>query len=92
MRLDDKLFVNRYKSDCCSHLKVTDSAKCLECKDKPCTYVCPAGVYIWDEGEQKIVTAYEGCLECGTCRYACPYENIDWQNPRGGFGIQYKLG
>lgn len=56
------------------------------------TYICPAKVYSWSEEENLILTAYEGCVECGTCRYACPPHVIDWRNPRGGFGIQYKFG
>lgn len=90
--LDDKLFVNRYKAYKETHLKITDESKCLNCKDKPCTYICPAQVYAWSDLEQKILTAYEGCLECGTCRYGCTYKVIDWQNPKGGYGVQYKFG
>ncbi len=91
-KLDDKLFLNRYKSWKETHLRVTDPDKCLNCKDKPCTYICPAAVYGWNELEQRILTAYEGCVECGSCRYACTYKVIDWQNPKGGYGIQYKWG
>lgn len=90
--LEDKLFLNRYQPDKESHLKVIDQGKCLDCRDKPCTYICPARVYIWDEKEKEIKTAYEGCVECGTCRYGCAHDNISWHNPRGGFGILYKFG
>lgn len=90
--LDNKLFLNRYKSWKETHLKISDPDKCLECKDKPCTYICPAGVYGWNDLEKRILTAYEGCVECGSCRYACPYKVIDWRNPKGGYGIQYKWG
>ena len=40
----------------------------------------------------KIIIGYENCLECGTCRLACPYENISWKYPRGGFGVKYRYG
>lgn len=34
----------------------------------------------------------ERCVECGACRIVCPYGNIDWHYPRGGFGIVYRFG
>ncbi|MBU1208420.1 MAG: hypothetical protein KKH04_16085 [Proteobacteria bacterium] len=30
-----------------------------------------------------ISVAYEGCLECGSCRIGCPHLNIEWRFPRG---------
>ena len=32
------------------------------------------------------------CIECGTCRILCPYYNVSWKYPRGGFGVAYKFG
>ncbi|MEW6624267.1 MAG: 4Fe-4S dicluster domain-containing protein [Bacillota bacterium] len=90
--LEDKLFLNRYQPDKVSHLRVLNREKCVECRDKPCTYICPAKVYRWNDVEKIIETAYEGCVECGTCRYGCAHDNIEWKNPRGGFGIMYKYG
>jgi len=91
--LEDKLFLNRYQADKESHLKIRDPQVCLvDCQDKWCTFICPAKVYEWNKEEQAIVTAYEGCLECGTCRYGCLFGNILWTNPRGGFGVMYKFG
>lgn len=92
MKIEDKLYLNRYHSDKYSHLKIVDVLACLKCDLKPCTYICPAKVYEWNEEEKRILTSYEGCLECGSCRYACTFSVIDWRNPRGGFGVQYKLG
>ena len=90
--IEDKLYLNRYQPDNKSHLHVVNPDFCLkDCPTKICTFICPAKVYEWIEKEQKIAIAYEGCLECGTCRYACP-KNIDWENPRGGFGVQNKFG
>jgi ferredoxin like protein len=35
----------------------------------------------------------DGCLECGTCRVICTeYRNVEWEYPRGGFGILFKFG
>ena len=92
MRIEDKLFLVRFQPDTHSHIRLIDPDRCYECEKRPCTYVCPAKVYQWDERERKIKIAYEGCLECGTCIYADPYDNIDWKNPRGGFGVMYKYG
>lgn len=92
MKIEDKLYLNRFQTDKHSHLAVRNPDYCLnECKKKPCTYICPSKVYEWNDKDKKIIIAYEGCVECGTCRYACP-DNIDWRNPRGGFGILYKFG
>ncbi|MGC9358698.1 MAG: ferredoxin family protein [Anaerolineae bacterium] len=40
----------------------------------------------------KIQVAYQACVECGSCRVGCPYKNIGWQLPRGGYGVAYKFG
>ncbi|QGP92026.1 Ferredoxin-like protein FixX [Neomoorella glycerini] len=92
MRLEDKLFLNRYQTDKHPHLRIKDREVCRHCDGRPCTFICPARVYAWNEKEERIETAYEGCVECGTCRYGCAHDNIDWRNPRGGFGILYKYG
>ncbi|MHB8172820.1 MAG: ferredoxin family protein [Thermincolia bacterium] len=93
MKIDDKLFLNRFLPDSESHLKIISRGECLhDCMEKPCTIFCPSRVYSWDEEAKEIAVAYEGCVECGTCRYGCPFDNIDWRNPRGGFGIMYKYG
>lgn len=64
---------------------------CSSCKNKPCTFACPAGLYTLKDGE--ISFDYAGCLECGTCRVVCPYPRaISWQYPRGGFGIAFRYG
>lgn len=90
--LEDKLFLNRYQTDQQPHLRVLEREKCRDCQDKPCTYICPAKVYAWNEEKVIIETAYEGCVECGACRYGCAHDNIEWCNPRGGFGIMYRYG
>jgi ferredoxin-like protein FixX len=53
---------------------------------------CPAKVYTWEEAQQKIVVGYENCIECGAARMICPFNNIQWEPPRGGFGVNYKFG
>ncbi|MBC9785601.1 4Fe-4S dicluster domain-containing protein [Heliobacterium chlorum] len=91
--LEDKLFLVRFQPDDHSHIHINNKELCQhDCPDKPCTYICPAKVYEWNEEVKAINVGYEGCLECGTCRYGCPRDNIHWVNPRGGFGVMYKFG
>jgi len=73
-----------------AHIKV-DKEVCKTCRDKPCTYACPAGLYTLKDEEMSF--DYAGCLECGTCRAVCPYAGaITWSYPRGGFGVQFRFG
>lgn len=90
--MTDKLFTIRYKCDDDSHLKIKEAEACIRCKDKSCNTFCPAEVYEWD-GERKTThVAFENCVECGTCRIACPSDNISWVYPKGGYGISYRFG
>lgn len=90
VKIEDKLFANRFRPHGESHLAIIDPAVCLKCADRPCTTFCPAKVYSWDDN--RISIAFEGCLECGTCRIGCPFANIRWRYPKGGFGISHKFG
>jgi len=89
INIDNKLFLNTYNADTVSHLIIKDQVACTNCKEKPCTDFCPARVYEYKD--DKITVGFEGCLECGACRIACPHDNIDWNYPRGGFGVQFRL-
>ena len=91
-KLEDKLGLLTYKNDHQTHIKILDPKPCLGCKDKPCTTACPAGVYVWEESQKKIVVGYDNCIECGAARMLCPYNNIEWVPPRGGFGVSYIYG
>jgi ferredoxin like protein len=78
-----------------THITLKDAgadSPCLKCVDKPCTKVCPAKVYEWEEAHKKIVVNYENCVECGAARMICPYDNITFDWPAGGMGVKYKLG
>ena len=91
--IEEKLGLLTYKNDRQSHIAIPDPSMCLkDCKDKPCVSVCPAKVYDWDESKKKIVIGYENCIECGAARMICPFQNIKWEPPRGGFGVSYKYG
>jgi ferredoxin like protein len=88
--LADRLYKVKYKTDGLTHLKIKDQAVCLRCEYKPCIPRCPAQVYEWENDEIRV--AFENCLECGVCKIVCPYDNIDWEYPRGGFGVVWKFG
>ena len=89
VNIDDKLYLNRYVVDNIPHLKIIDSKICKTCKAKSCLTFCPAGVYKLEDNNLSL--SYEGCLECGACRIACCNNNIEWNYPRGGYGIAYRL-
>lgn len=71
---------------------VLDKAVCASCGAKPCTWACPARLYVLKDGE--ISFDYAGCLECGTCRAVCPHGDraVTWNHPRGGFGVLFRYG
>ena len=91
--VEEKLGTVSFKNDHQSHISIPDPKICSTlCKDKPCTTVCPAKVYQWEESQKKIVIGYENCIECGAARMICPFQNIKWVPPRGGFGVSFKYG
>lgn len=92
LNVEEKLFQNRYRVDTGrAHIAVRDAKTCVSCGGKACTVCCPAGCWrIDDSGGIELVV--DGCLECGTCRLICDQNNVDWNYPRGGFGILFKFG
>ena len=89
--IDDKLFSVKYTCDNQSHL-ILNQDKCLKCKEKYCTFICPANVYSWEPEEKTLLARYENCLECGACRIACDKRSIDWRYPKAGCGMGFKQG
>lgn len=90
--IEDRLYTVKYKDAGDSHLGVTDPAVCVEdCTTYECQSVCPADVWRAEAGEAPTI-AYENCLECGSCRFACPFENVEWEYPETGNGVSYKYG
>jgi ferredoxin like protein len=89
--IDDKLFTVKYKCDEETHLN-PDQEVCKKCKDRTCTYVCPANVYSWDEEQKKLLVGFENCLECGACRIACTSHTLEWKYPKAGYGVTFKYG
>jgi len=72
------------------HIKVNRDV-CQECTHKACTFVCPARCYQFNEEKDRIDFAYEACLECGTCLIVCDKGSLDWNYPKGGFGVRFRL-
>lgn len=92
VNIDEKIgCVKFYGDEEYVHLKIKDATLCEKCEKKPCLYFCPAFVYRLGE-KNKIIINYQACLECGSCRIGCPFKNILWDYPRGGFGVNYKFG
>ena len=93
LTLEDKLYLIKFKPDEESHLVITEMNTCIEkCGTRACTSFCPAGVYKWDPKNKTMIVNYEECIECGSCRIGCPFGNVEWRYPRGGFGVQYRYG
>lgn len=91
MSIPEKLGINKYELDeGHPHIQVNNEVCQKECGTKMCLFICPAAVYSEHNG---VVTAdWAGCVECGTCKAACPSEALQWEYPRGGFGIIYRYG
>lgn len=91
MNINEKLATLKYNKDEKSHL-IVDNEICKKCKNKVCLYVCPADVYSYNDDTDSITIRYENCLECGTCKIACPSKNIKWSYPSVQFGVKYRNG
>ena len=90
MNIADRLYRVRFNVDRDNpHIKVNNEI-CRECDNQVCLRVCPAEVYAVEDGE--ITVSYQGCLECGACRIACTLGGIEWQYPKGGFGVCLRFG
>ncbi len=92
MRVEDKLFYNRYLVDVGRpHIKVREHVSPSP-QLRAMLTACPARCYaLNDRGQVEI--AVDGCIECGTCRVICEKNgDIEWNYPRGGFGVLFKFG
>ena len=87
--IQDKLSNLKYNCKTKAHLKV-DLKKCAKCKEKTCTFICPANVYEYNKSINEITLQYENCLECGACRISCPKGAISWEYPSFGCGVIFK--
>ena len=93
IKVEEKLFQNRYRVDADRpHIRIKNASVCNErCATRQCAVCCPAGCWNVEDGKVSLMT--DGCLECGTCRIVCDeFGNVDWNYPRGGYGILFKFG
>ncbi len=90
LNLADKLYKVNFKRGPEAHITLKDESVCTSCVDKPCLNVCPFNVFILEDG--KTVVNWDSCGEMGACRVVCPYDNINWTYPAGGFGVSYTYG
>jgi ferredoxin like protein len=92
VKVEDKLYQNRYLVDAGRpHIRI----RAHEVPSRgllAMTRLCPAGCYsVTDSGQVEI--SADGCVECGTCRIVTAGTGeIEWNYPRGGFGVLYKFG
>jgi ferredoxin like protein len=82
-----KYFVDEQEA----HLQIIDPDVCLACDQQPCLSFCPVGAY-QRQADGRVALAFQSCVECGSCRIACPPNNVRWKYPRGGHGVAYKFG
>ncbi len=89
--IEDRLYTVKYQDPGESHLDVKVPDVCARCTTNDCVSVCPANV--WREGDDGVPhIAYENCLECSSCRFACTYDNVVWEYPETGAGVTFKMG
>lgn len=87
--IEARLGLVSFEIDKEKHIKVAASI-CKDCRDKPCLRFCPARRFTLEKEE--IIHDSEGCLECGSCKFACPKGAVEFSYPRGGFGVYYRYG
>lgn len=75
-----------------SNLDIESKATCRECETRFCEIICPAEVWVFEEGDNLPNIQWENCLECGACRIVCPENNIVWEHQEGGEGFAFKFG
>ena len=92
MTIEEKLALDAFKTDKESHIIINHALCRTQCDLRPCLTVCPAHLYSYNEETDEMVVEYAGCLECGTCRIACKANALEWNYPKGDYGIQYRFG
>src|SRR5579885_3021792 len=85
--IEERLELVRFKVDKTPHIRVR-TEECKGCDTTPCVFVCPAGLFELLGDEMHF--SYEHCLECGTCYVACERKAIEWEYPRGGWGVSFR--
>jgi len=91
MKIESRLALNKFDVDQQAHIRLKEEI-CAKCDHRVCITICPAECFKLKEDENKMVFAYEGCLECGSCRVACEKGSLEWDYPRGSFGVSFEYG
>ena len=83
-----------YNVDAHEHAHIiVDTDKYGACTHMMCVWGCPAQCYNFrDQGFETMKFVHEDCVECGTCFIMCTEGAVEWNHPRGGFGITYNQG
>ncbi|NQT74475.1 MAG: 4Fe-4S binding protein [Chloroflexi bacterium] len=89
MNIEDKLLLIRFNSDQSAHIKLNKDL-CVDCEERGCLYVCPVNAYQIEGNEMTF--DWSACLECGACRIVCSRGALNWEYPRGGFGVCFRYG
>ena len=89
MSVEEKLALDKYELDEETHITV-DQEVCAMCRQRYCLTVCPAKVYVQEEGGLAIIVNHAGCLVCGTCIAACEAGGLTWNIPASGMGVYYR--
>jgi ferredoxin like protein len=92
VELEEKLAINAFKPDKTSHIRIRHEVCRERCMERHCLYICPAGLYQFNEELDEIQVEHAGCLECGTCLVGCRHDALEWTYPRGSYGVQYRYG
>jgi len=87
--VEQRLNLNSFASDKETHITINQE-RCTEQDARILLRICPAACFTMKSGE--VVFSRLGCLECGACRAATSPGAIEWNFPKGGFGIQYRYG
>lgn len=90
MMVDDLFQLMSYRIHTEAHIRVNQDV-CMTCSERACTFVCPARCYQWNGERLRLEFAYEPCLECGTCLLICDDGALEWNYPKGGFGVRFRL-
>ena len=89
LSVEQRLNLNSFATDKERHITINNKL-CKEQDTKILLRICPAACFTMKSGE--LVFSRLGCLECGACRAATSPGAIEWNFPKGGFGIQYRYG
>jgi ferredoxin like protein len=85
--LTDLLGLVRFAVDPEPHIKL-DKDICGQCRDRVCIRVCPTRCFTAEGGE--MMFSHQNCLECGACRISCRNGALDWNHPKGGYGVCFR--